>query len=74
MGAELEDMVLSWCHLYLTYNEKCVDSPVSDPFNMKSSAVLCANNGLLKEEIQMNVVLCWKLCRTGLSRPVNALI
>ena len=27
MGAELEDMVLSWGHLYLTYNEKCVDSP-----------------------------------------------
>ncbi len=27
MGAEMEDMVLSWGHLYLTYNEKCVDSP-----------------------------------------------
>ena len=27
MGAEMEDMILSWGHLYLTYNEKCVDSP-----------------------------------------------
>jgi anaerobic selenocysteine-containing dehydrogenase len=27
MGAEMEDMVLSWGHLYLTYNEKCVDAP-----------------------------------------------
>ncbi len=27
MGAEMEDIILSWGHLYLTYNEKCVDSP-----------------------------------------------
>jgi anaerobic selenocysteine-containing dehydrogenase len=27
MGAEQEDVILSWGHLYLTYNEKCVDSP-----------------------------------------------
>jgi len=27
MGAELEDMILSWGHLYLTYNEKCVEPP-----------------------------------------------
>ncbi len=27
MGAEMEDMILSWGHLYLTYNEKCIDSP-----------------------------------------------
>jgi len=27
MGAEMEDMILSWGHLYLTYNEKCVESP-----------------------------------------------
>lgn len=27
MGAEMEDMVLSWGHLYLTYNEKCIDPP-----------------------------------------------
>lgn len=26
MGAEMEDMILSWGHLYLTYNAKCVDS------------------------------------------------
>ena len=27
MGAEQEDMILSWGHLYLTYNSKCVESP-----------------------------------------------
>ena len=27
MGAEHQDMILSWGHLYLTYNEKCVDAP-----------------------------------------------
>tara|TARA_R110001583_G_scaffold164850_1_gene317332 strand:- start:4521 stop:6656 length:2136 start_codon:yes stop_codon:yes gene_type:complete len=27
MGAEMEDMILSWGHLYLTYNEKCIDPP-----------------------------------------------
>lgn len=27
MGAEQEDIILSWGHLYLTYNTKCVDSP-----------------------------------------------
>ncbi len=26
MGAEMEGMVLSWGHLYLTYNAKCVES------------------------------------------------
>ncbi|MBD3633589.1 MAG: molybdopterin oxidoreductase family protein [Methylophaga sp.] len=27
MGAEMEDMILSWGHLYLTYNEKCAEAP-----------------------------------------------
>lgn len=27
MGAEMEDMILSWGHLYLTYNAKCIESP-----------------------------------------------
>jgi anaerobic selenocysteine-containing dehydrogenase len=27
MGAEMEDIILSWGHLYLTYNTKCVESP-----------------------------------------------
>ena len=27
MGAEMEDMILSWGHLYLTYNAKCIDPP-----------------------------------------------
>jgi anaerobic selenocysteine-containing dehydrogenase len=27
MGAEQEDMILSWGHLYLTYNTKCIEPP-----------------------------------------------
>ncbi|NIN34574.1 MAG: molybdopterin oxidoreductase family protein [Gammaproteobacteria bacterium] len=27
MGAEMEDIILSWGHLYLTYNAKCIDAP-----------------------------------------------
>ncbi|WP_163202512.1 molybdopterin-dependent oxidoreductase, partial [Citrobacter koseri] len=27
MGAEMEDMILSWGHLYLTYNTKCAEAP-----------------------------------------------
>ena len=27
MGAEHEDIILSWGHLYLTYNEKCLEAP-----------------------------------------------
>lgn len=27
MGAEMEDIILSWGHLYLTYNTRCTDAP-----------------------------------------------
>lgn len=27
MAAEMEDIVLTWGHFYLTYNEKCIDPP-----------------------------------------------
>ena len=27
MGAEREDVILSWGHRYLIYNEKCIESP-----------------------------------------------
>lgn len=27
MGAEMEDIILSWGHMYLTYNTKCVEPP-----------------------------------------------
>ncbi len=27
MGAEMEDIILSWGHNYFTYNAKCIDSP-----------------------------------------------
>ena len=27
MGAEMEDIILSWGHMYLTYNTKCIEAP-----------------------------------------------
>ena len=35
MGAEMEDMILSWGHLYLTYNEKCIEAPGEAISNME---------------------------------------
>jgi anaerobic selenocysteine-containing dehydrogenase len=35
MGAEMEDMILSWGHLYLTYNEKCIEAPGEAVSNME---------------------------------------
>ncbi|SFJ97500.1 molybdopterin-containing oxidoreductase family protein [Methylophaga sulfidovorans] len=48
MGAEMEDMVLSWGHLYLTYNEKCVDSPGEAIPNNEIFRRLAARMGYLE--------------------------
>ena len=48
MGAEQQDMILSWGHLYLTYNEKCVDPPGEAISNNEIFRRLAKKNGGLK--------------------------
>ncbi len=52
MGAEMEDMVLSWGHLYLTYNEKCVDSPGEAIPNNEIFRQLAARMGYTEENFK----------------------
>ena len=52
MGAEMEDMVLSWGHLYLTYNEKCVDSPGEALPNNEIFRRLAAKMGYQEENFK----------------------
>ncbi len=48
MGAEMEDMVLSWGHLYLTYNAKCIDPPGEAIPNNEIFSQLAKRMGLKK--------------------------
>lgn len=52
MGAEMEDMVLSWGHLYLTYNEKCVDAPGEALPNNEIFRQLAARMGYTEENFK----------------------
>lgn len=52
MGAEMEDMVLSWGHLYLTYNEKCVESPGEALPNNEIFRRLAAKMGYQEENFK----------------------
>ncbi|WP_292362707.1 molybdopterin-dependent oxidoreductase, partial [Methylophaga sp. UBA1464] len=58
MGAEMEDMVLSWGHLYLTYNEKCVDSPGEAIPNNEIFRRLAAKMGYEEENFKWNDSEC----------------
>ena len=48
MGAEHEDIILSWGHLYLTYNEKCLEAPGEAKSNYEIFRLLAKNLGLMK--------------------------
>ena len=50
MGAELEDIILSWGHLYLTYNEKCLDPPEEALPNNKIFQKLASAMGYKDEQ------------------------
>ncbi len=52
MGAEQEDMILSWGHLYLTYNAKCVDAPGEAIPNNEIFRRLAARLGFQEENFQ----------------------
>ena len=58
MGAEMEDMILSWGHLYLTYNEKCVDSPGEAIPNNEIFRRLAARMGYEEENFKWSDSEC----------------
>jgi len=52
MGAEMEDMILSWGHLYLNYNAKCVESPGEAITNNEIFRRLAARFGFEEENFK----------------------
>ncbi len=58
MGAEMEDMILSWGHLYLTYNEKCVESPGEAIPNNEIFRRLAARMGYQEENFKWSDSEC----------------
>lgn len=74
MGAEMEDMVLSWGHLYLTYNEKCVESPGKPSPITKFFAGLPPKWAMKRKISNGLIVNAWKTMWTGTHQHVKALI
>ena len=58
MGAEMEDIILSWGHLYLTYNEKCVESPGEAVPNKEIFRRLAARMGFDEENFKWSDSEC----------------
>lgn len=58
MGAEMEDMILSWGHLYLTYNEKCVEAPGEALPNNEIFQRLAARMGYEEENFKWSDSEC----------------
>ena len=58
MGAELEDIILSWGHLYLTYNEKCLDPPEEALPNNKIFQKLASAMGYKDEQFKWSDSEC----------------
>ena len=58
MGAEQEDIILSWGHLYLTYNAKCVDSPGECLPNNEIFRQLAKRLGFEEENFKWNDTEC----------------
>ncbi len=58
MGAEMEDIILSWGHLYLTYNEKCVESPGEAVPNYEIFRRLAARMGFEEENFKWSDSEC----------------
>ena len=52
MGAEMEDIILSWGHNYLTYNEKCVEAPGEALSNYEIFRRLAARMGYDDEQFR----------------------
>jgi anaerobic selenocysteine-containing dehydrogenase len=58
MGAEMEDMILSWGHLYLTYNTKCADAPGEALPNNEIFRRLAARFGFEEENFKWTDSQC----------------
>lgn len=58
MGAEMEDIILSWGHNYLTYNTKCVDAPGEALSNREIFRRLAQYMGFDDEEFQWSDSEC----------------
>lgn len=58
MGAEMEDMILSWGHLYLTYNEKCAEAPGEALPNNEIFRRLAAKMGYEEENFKWSDSEC----------------
>ncbi len=58
MGAEMEDMILSWGHLYLTYNAKCIDPPGEAIPNNEIFRRLAARMGFEEENFKWSDAEC----------------
>ncbi|MBT5373444.1 MAG: molybdopterin oxidoreductase family protein [Rhodospirillaceae bacterium] len=58
MGAEMEDMILSWGHLYLTYNAKSVESPGEAIPNNEIFQRLAARMGYEEEQFKWSDSEC----------------
>jgi anaerobic selenocysteine-containing dehydrogenase len=58
MGAEMEDMILSWGHLYLTYNEKCAEAPGEALPNNEIFRRLAAKMGYQEENFKWSDSEC----------------
>ncbi len=58
MGAEMEDMILSWGHLYLTYNEKSIESPGEAIPNNEIFQRLAARMGYEEENFKWSDSEC----------------
>ncbi len=60
MGAEHEDIILSWGHLYLTYNEKCLEAPGETKSNYEIFRILAKKFNFEEEQFKWNDEECLK--------------
>ncbi|MEQ8662927.1 MAG: molybdopterin-dependent oxidoreductase, partial [Gammaproteobacteria bacterium] len=58
MGAEMEDIILSWGHNYLTYNERCVEPPGEALSNREIFRRLAARMGYDEPELHWSDAEC----------------
>ena len=58
MGAEHEDIILSWGHLYLTYNEKCLEAPGEAKSNYEIFRLLAKKFGFDEDQFSWSDEKC----------------